>query len=59
MERKNRRPLSAIVIQIINILVKTNLIREHVKTERVKLEFVPSTDQLVEIFTKPLKEPDF
>ncbi|XP_045022888.1 secreted RxLR effector protein 161-like [Daphnia magna] len=42
-----------------NILVKTNLIREHVKTERVKLEFVPSTDQLVEIFTKPLKEPDF
>ena len=42
-----------------HIDVHYHFIREHVLNGNVELEFVPSSDQLADIFTKPLSRATF
>ena len=42
-----------------HIPIKMNLVREHIRTGKIKMEYVASEDQLADIFTKPLKSPAF
>ena len=42
-----------------HIDVRYHFIREHVLNGNVEIEFVPSSDQLVDIFTKPLSRATF
>jgi hypothetical protein len=38
---------------------KMNVIREHIRTGKIKMKYVASEDQLADIFTKPLRSPAF
>ena len=42
-----------------HIPIKMNLVREHIRTGKIKMEYVASEDQLADIFTKPLKSQAF
>ena len=42
-----------------HIQIKINLIRENIRTGKIKMECVASEDQLADIFTKPLRSPAF
>ena len=42
-----------------HIEIKHHFIRDHVQNEDILLEFVPTKDQLVDIFTKPLNVDRF
>ena len=42
-----------------HIEIRHYLIRDHVQNEDILLEFVPSKDQLADIFTKPLNADRF
>lgn len=42
-----------------HIDIRHHLIREHVESGTIKLHYVPTDKQLVEIFTKPLDERKF
>ena len=42
-----------------HIPIKMNLVREHIRTGKIKMEYVASEDQLTDRFTKPLKSQAF
>ena len=42
-----------------HIPIKYQLLREHVTNRVVELNFIPSTEQIVDIFTKPLPKTQF
>ena len=42
-----------------HIEIRHHFIRDHVQNEDILLEFVPTEDQLVDIFTKPLNTDRF
>ena len=42
-----------------HIDIRYHFIREHIMNGTVELQFVPTTDQIVDIFTKPLDEATF
>jgi hypothetical protein len=42
-----------------HIPIKMNLVREHIRTGKIKVEYVASEDQLADIFTEPLKSQAF
>ena len=45
--------------RIKHIEIRHHFIRDHIQNEDIILEFVPTEDQLVDIFTKPLNEDRF
>lgn len=54
-----QRPQGATSGRMKHIPIKMNLVREHVRTGKINMEFVGTDDQLADIFTKPLKSPKF
>ena len=42
-----------------HIEVRHHFLRDHVAKNNIKLEFIPTTDQLADILTKPLDEAQF
>lgn len=42
-----------------HIRIKMNLVREQIRTGKIKMEYVPTEDQLADLFNNPLRSPTF